>query len=118
MRLLIALALMLAFLTNGAVAQYRGEANTGMALALAQAGGVSDHVSAEPTSAKVCMRTLLTGLPDSSSTLPGPPCSSDFKLFREVEPIRFAETRPYLGASRARKLRPVSPALLFRPPIS
>ena len=118
MRLLIALALIFAFLTNGAVAQYRGEANAAMALAMTQDSGVSGHVGAEPASAKVCMRTLLPGLPDGNSSLPGPPCSSDFKLFREVEAIRFPKSRPYLSAWQATKLRPFSPALLFRPPIS
>ena len=117
MRLLIALALMLAFLTNGAVAQYRGEANAGRMLA-SQDSAVSADASAQRTSSKVCMRTLLTGLPDGNTTLPGPPCSGDFKLFREIEAVRFPKTRPYLGTAQAQKLRPVSPALLFRPPIA
>lgn len=118
MKLLIALALMLAFLTNGAVAQYRGEANAGRMLAMSQDSVVSADVDAQQTSAKVCMRALLTGLPNGNSTLPGPPCNSDFKLFREIEAVRFPKTRPYLGAAQAREFRPVSPALLFRPPIS
>ena len=118
MKLLISLALLLAFLTNGAVAQYRGEANAGMALAMSQDSVVSVHADAQQTSRKVCMRTLLTGLPDGNSSLPSPPCSSDFKLFREIEAVRFPKSRPYLGTAQAKKLRPVSPALLFRPPIS
>lgn len=118
MRLLIALALMLAFLTNVAVAQYRGEAKAAVALAMAQEGGFSADVSAEPAGAKVCMRALLTGLPDGETALPGPPCSSEFKLFREIETVRFPKSRPCLSVSQATVLRPVSPALLFRPPIS
>ena len=118
MKLLIALALLFAFLTNGAVAQYRGEANAGMALAMLQDGSVSVHADAQQASRKVCMRTLLTGLPDGNSSLPGPPCSSEFKLFHEIETVRFPKSRPCLSTAQATVLRPVSPTLLFRPPIS
>jgi len=118
MKLLIAMALLLAFLTNGAVAQYRGEANAGALLTMSQDSVVSKHAASQWTGGKVCMRKLLTGLPDGNSTLPGPPCSGDFKLFREIEAVHFPKTRPYLGASQARQLRPVSPSALFRPPIS
>lgn len=118
MRLMIAIALLLAFLTNGAVAQYRGEANAGAILTMAQQGVGADSIASQWTSGKVCLRKLLTGLPDGNSTLPGPPCSGDFKLFREIEAVQFPKTRPYLGTAQTRKLRPVTPSSPFRPPIS
>jgi hypothetical protein len=118
MRLLIAIALLLAFLTNGAVAQFRAEANTGAALAMSKDSLVSNTFTGHWTTGKVCMRKLLTGLPDENTSPPGPPCSGDFKLFRDVEMLRFPDTRPRFSASAERKLQPDGSGSPFRPPIS
>lgn len=117
MRLLAALLVLTAFVTNGAAAQFRAEANLASAVATNEAAVISADVRAHGTSVKVCMRALLTGMPQDEPA-PGSPCGPDFKLAVEYTGPAFPAMPPDLGAARDTAMRPADRGPPFRPPIA
>lgn len=118
MRLLAAIILLFAFLTNGAVAQYRAESKTAAIVSASVSGFVSASFAGESAIGKVCKRVLLTGMPEDDAGLPGPGCFTEFKLYREAEAMRFPDSLPHVYWPDEPKLDPDNPGSPFRPPIA
>lgn len=114
MRLLIALVLMFAFVADGAVAQVHKQVSLGQQAVSAYS--VSISVASNPAPVKVCVRKLLTGIPEAAA--PGSYCGGDFKLIRDISLAFAPHDRPGLVIKPERELRSRLPESPFRPPIS
>lgn len=120
MKALAAIFLIVALCANGAMAQVRSGEPLGRLL-LAHTVGPDEHAAAEisaPATSRVCILSLLRGVPSDNTALPNPYCGLGAKL---VASSSFATPHGDVILPRAAntpRFRSRDPGSPFRPPIA